>query len=167
MPIKHAHCSYCGRRFADKQAWPRRCAACGETSFQNPVPVAVALVPVQDGLLVIRRGIEPHRGKLALPGGYVDWGETWQQACVREVHEETGLLLSSAEAITERRVLSALPGLLLIFGEARPSAVPPLSPFSPTDETTERLVVKEPIELAFPLHTEVMREWFLSRKAKG
>ena len=140
----------------------RRCTGCTQTSFINPVPVAVALVPVERGLLLIRRGIEPHTGKLALPGGYVDWGETWQQACAREVREETGLSIPNPDAFRQRQVMSALPGLLLIFGEISKKEVPPLPPFAPTDETTERLVANEPIELAFPLHTQVMRDWFLS-----
>ena len=162
MKAKHAHCSYCGHRFADAQPWPRQCKGCGETSFINPVPVAVMLVPVGGGLLVIRRGIEPHRGKLALPGGYVDWGETWQQAGAREVREETGLHIQS-DTIVQRRIMSALPGLLLIFGKAAPLDGKDLPSFAITDETTERLIIREPIELAFPLHTQVMREWFASR----
>lgn len=163
MKAKHAHCSYCGSRYVDNQPWPRLCKGCGETSFINPAPVAVILLPVDDGLLLIRRGIEPHRGKLALPGGYVDWGETWQQAGAREVREETGIIISPDE-LRQRAVHSALPGLVLIFGEALPRKSHSLPPFDITDETTERLVISEPIELAFPLHNDVARDWFLSQR---
>jgi len=38
------------------------------------------LIPVHDGLLFVRRGIEPRKGKLALPGGFINLGETWQEA---------------------------------------------------------------------------------------
>lgn len=40
-------------------------------SFSNPVPVAVAIVPFDGKLIGIRRGIEPRKGQVALPGGYI------------------------------------------------------------------------------------------------
>lgn len=165
MPIKHSHCSYCGHRFAHGQPWPRRCSGCNQLSFLNPIPVVVTLIPVDRGLMVIRRGVEPHRGELALPGGYLDWGETWQQACAREVREETGLVLP-ADTFRELRVHSALPGLTLIFAEARPVPLESLPAFAPTDETTERSIIRAPIPLAFDLHTQVAREWFQSQPSR-
>ena len=42
-------------------------------------------------VILIRRGSKPFKGWYALPGGFVDIGETTEQACVREVKEETGL----------------------------------------------------------------------------
>lgn len=42
-------------------------------------------------LLVIQRGWPPHKGKLALPGGHVDKGETSRAAAARELKEETGV----------------------------------------------------------------------------
>jgi 8-oxo-dGTP diphosphatase len=42
-------------------------------------------------VLLIERGHDPYAGHLALPGGYVETGETFQQAAVRELAEETGV----------------------------------------------------------------------------
>lgn len=42
-------------------------------------------------VLLIRRGNEPYKGRLALPGGFVDVGETIENACRRELLEETGI----------------------------------------------------------------------------
>src|SRR2546422_4333136 len=54
--------------------------------------VAVDGIVLQDGKLVAgRRKNEPYRGTPALPGGFVELGETTAEAVVREVREETGL----------------------------------------------------------------------------
>ncbi|MBN1332577.1 MAG: NUDIX domain-containing protein [Synergistales bacterium] len=46
-----------------------------------------------DSILLIRRGTEPYKGHLTIPGGKKEKGETPLQACLREVLEETGLSL--------------------------------------------------------------------------
>ncbi len=163
MFTQHSHCSYCGQPFEADQAWPRQCAACGNTSFVNPLPVAVVLLPVDDGLLLVRRNIEPRTGWLALPGGYINLGESWQAAGAREVLEETGLVIDPDE-IREFRVKSAPNGgTLVIFGLARPRRAQDLPPFEPNDETQEVCIVTQAQELAFSTHTETMREYFEQR----
>ena len=47
-----------------------------------------------DGLLVIRRNMAPHIGRLALPGGYIEFHETWQAGAARELYEEAGIRIS-------------------------------------------------------------------------
>lgn len=156
---KNSHCSYCGARFDPAAPWPRRCASCGNTSYLNPLPVAVVLLPVDDGLLAIRRAIPPV-GKLALPGGFIDAGESWQHAAARELREETGFEIDPG-TLREARVLSAPDGTLLVFGLAPPLASATLPPFTPSAETSECVVLRAPDgEMAFPLHAQVVREYF-------
>jgi 8-oxo-dGTP pyrophosphatase MutT (NUDIX family) len=156
---KNAHCSWCGGRFADAQPWPRTCAGCGEVSYLNPLPVAVLLLPVGEGLLGVRRAVPPGVGKLALPGGFIEHGESWQDACARELHEETGLAIDAGE-LRLLTVRSAPEGYLLVFGLAPRRSPAELPPFAPTPEVSECVVLKGPEELAFPLHTEVVRGYF-------
>lgn len=50
-----------------------------------------AIILIDRKLVLVRRGNEPFKGKYALPGGFVEFGETTEQAVEREVLEETGL----------------------------------------------------------------------------
>ncbi|MHA2037089.1 MAG: NUDIX domain-containing protein [Promethearchaeota archaeon] len=52
---------------------------------------AVILLNNKQDLVLIRRKYIPFKGKLALPGGFVDVGETVEQACIREAREETNI----------------------------------------------------------------------------
>jgi ADP-ribose pyrophosphatase YjhB (NUDIX family) len=164
MLKRHSHCSYCGAAYAEGLPWPRTCAACGNTSYLNPTPVAVVLLPVDDGLLLVRRAIPPHVGKLALPGGYVNLGETWQEAGAREVLEETGVVIDPRE-IRDFRVLSAPEGMVLIFGLARPRALAELPPLQASDEASECIIGRADAEIAFELHRQVVEEFFSARVA--
>jgi ADP-ribose pyrophosphatase YjhB (NUDIX family) len=156
---KNAHCSYCGSAFEADQPWPRRCAACGNTSYMNPTPVAVVLLPVDGGLLMVRRSIPPHVGKLALPGGYINLGETWQEAGARELLEETGISIDPQE-LRDVRVLSAPEGMVLIFCLARPRSLAELPSFQLTAEVSECIVGGPAEEIAFELHRQVAQEFF-------
>jgi ADP-ribose pyrophosphatase YjhB (NUDIX family) len=63
------------------------------------VPCAGAVV-VHDGLLLlVRRGRAPGRGQWSVPGGRVEAGETVEEACEREVLEETGLVVRSGRLL--------------------------------------------------------------------
>jgi ADP-ribose pyrophosphatase YjhB (NUDIX family) len=160
MPDRYAHCTFCGARFVPQQPWPRRCGACGETSYLNPKPVAVAVQPVGGGLLVVRRGIPPARDKLALPGGFVEVAETWQQAASRELREEAGLE-TDPETVRLYDTISAPDGTLLIFGLFPAlSTEDDLPPLPPNDEALGREVLHAPRELGFELHTRVADRYF-------
>ncbi|GAA1935189.1 NUDIX domain-containing protein [Streptomyces sodiiphilus] len=166
-PAADSHCSFCGFRFPPGAGWPRTCERCGRTSYRNPLPVAVALLPVGTGngpaaLTVVRRTIQPGRGLLALPGGFIDHGETWQEAVVRELAEETGITAQAAD-VRQADVLSSRGGHLLVFGllPERPAGELPAP--RPTDETEGWELLRAPRELAFPLHTDAARRWFEGR----
>jgi ADP-ribose pyrophosphatase YjhB (NUDIX family) len=174
LHTRHSHCSYCGTPFDPAQPWPRTCAHCGSTTYLNPIPVAIVLIPVEvgmqasksvpgvlapdfvPGVLAVRRAISPGLGKLALPGGFIDLGERWQEAAAREVLEETGLVLDPQE-VSILRVESAPDGTLILVAQAHPRSLQDLPPFTPNSECSERVVLTAPQEMAFPLHEQVVR----------
>lgn len=162
MPSKNSHCSYCGAKFPEQEPWPRRCSSCGNTSFLNPLPVAVLLLPIDDGALTVRRAIPPHVGALALPGGFINVGESWQRAAARELEEETGIRCDPS-LIEPFSVKSAPDGTILIFGIAPAKTAQSLPPFTPNDEVSECVVIRQPAQLAFPLHSEALDEFFRRR----
>ncbi|WP_030552036.1 NUDIX domain-containing protein [Streptomyces exfoliatus] len=159
-----SHCAGCGAAHPADAGWPRTCRSCGHTAYRNPLPVAVALLPVTDaaagtGLVVITRTIEPARGGVALPGGFIDHGEDWRAAVARELREETGIT-ATAEEVRLADAMSSPGGHLLLFGLLPPRPATALPVSVPTDETSGHHVLHAPVELAFPLHTEAVRKWF-------
>jgi ADP-ribose pyrophosphatase len=69
----------------------RTCKKCDFVHFYDPVVAAVVFAVQDHRLLMIRRAINPEKGKWALPAGYIDYDEEPHEAAAREVREETGL----------------------------------------------------------------------------
>ncbi len=158
--MQHTHCSYCGQVFALVHDFPRTCTHCQQVTYINPIPVAVVLLPVDEGLLVLQRGIPPQVGKWALPGGYIDFGETWQQGCARELYEETGISLL-AEDFDLFDVYSPPDGRLVLIFEIAPAiSAANLPPFVANEEVLDWKIIKEFEPLAFPLHTLAAERFF-------
>lgn len=73
-----------------------KCNDCSFNYFANSsAAVAVLLFNEKRELLFTRRSIEPHFGKLDLPGGFIEPMETGEQAAIREIQEELGISIHS------------------------------------------------------------------------
>ena len=96
------HCPSCGSiEFQKYHENGKKCRACGYTLFSNPASAAAAfLLNERNEFLGILREREPRKGTWALPGGFVDRGETLEAAAIREAREEVGLDIENLAYLT-------------------------------------------------------------------
>lgn len=89
-------CPQCGGVLSKrllKPGEPERlvCRACGFVFYIDPKLATIAIVPLDGGVVMVRRAIDPGYGLWVVPGGFVDVGEPVEEAVVRETLEETHL----------------------------------------------------------------------------
>jgi ADP-ribose pyrophosphatase YjhB (NUDIX family) len=115
-------CMQCGQRLttAIPEGDTRRrmvCMDCGFIHYINPRPVAGTIPVREDGKILLgRRDIEPRRGFWVFPGGYMDVGETAEQAATRETLEEVHLDVQNLQLIGVFTRVE--PGVVVIVYEA-------------------------------------------------
>ncbi len=85
-------CPRCGQPATVTFPRSLACPACGYLAYYNPKPVA-AVIPVDDQgrVILLRRGFDPRRGCWTFPGGFVELGESVEDAVGRETAEELGI----------------------------------------------------------------------------
>jgi 8-oxo-dGTP diphosphatase len=95
----YRHCPRCGaglesRRLKDGEAPRLVCTACAFVFYLDPKVAACSIFLVDGGIVLLKRAIEPQKGKWVFPGGFVDRGESVQDAAIRETLEEVNLRVS-------------------------------------------------------------------------
>lgn len=95
MPgVQYKFCPLCATPLEEQYKYQqirRVCPSCRFVQFHDPKVAVIALVTWGERILLIKRGVDPERGKWALPGGYMDAGELPEEAVQRELLEEVGL----------------------------------------------------------------------------
>lgn len=117
------YCMHCGQRLttAVPEGDTRRrmvCLDCGFIHYVNPRPVAGTLPVREDGhILLLRRAIEPRRGAWVFPGGFMDVGESAEEAAARETREEVNIAVADLQLLGVYTRVE--PGVVVIVYEAR------------------------------------------------
>lgn len=88
------YCSNCGEKniFGPIEGKNRfYCNFCKTIHYENPKPTATLICVNENKLLLVKRAVEPAKGKWGLPGGFIELGETPNEGAIRELKEETNL----------------------------------------------------------------------------
>lgn len=95
------YCPVCGSlHFNVNNEKSKKCADCGFVYYLNPSAATAAFIENEQGeLLVCRRGKEPVKGTLDLPGGFTDMEETCAETIAREIKEELNLSVDHSEIL--------------------------------------------------------------------
>jgi hydroxymethylpyrimidine/phosphomethylpyrimidine kinase len=143
-----AFCAVCGDSLVREPGGGGHlhCGSCGSVHYRNPLPAATLLVMSEGKLMLVERAVEPGRGLLSLPGGFMETGETPLECGARELLEETGLILREAKLFALESDETVYGGIMLAAYEVtawsgtpvpgddasaivwvEPGAVPPLA----------------------------------------
>ena len=92
------YCPRCGKPATNVGQHPFDCPHCEFVFFFNPVTAVGGIITDDEGkVLLLRRARDPGKGKYGMPGGFVDAGESVDQALRREVQEEVNLEVTSID----------------------------------------------------------------------
>jgi 8-oxo-dGTP diphosphatase len=97
------YCPYCATPLEVQEIYRQArpaCPKCRFVHFLDPKVAVIGLVTKADRVLLIRRAVDPAKGKWALPGGYMDAGEMPETALQRELREEVGLEVTVGALLT-------------------------------------------------------------------
>jgi 8-oxo-dGTP diphosphatase len=164
-PASIRHCPLCGGALGRTAVPPDHreqavCAACGFVFYLNPKVVAGTIPEEHGRVLLTRRSINPGRGLWTFPGGFVDFGESVEDAAVRETFEETGLKVD----LTGLHNVYSYPGAPVII-VYRAKVIGGTLTMCEENDCLE-WVAPEAIDwdtLAFPSTREALREWVAAR----
>ena len=163
MDSNHRYCLRCAgelRLREIKAGDPKRlvCDRCEYIHYLDP-KVSACTILIQDGkLALLKRAIEPGLGKWVFPGGFVDRGETLEQAAIREAKEEAGVDVS-LKGLIGAYSYQGSPVVIIVY-----AATIETGELRPLDEMLDlKLCAREEIpwnDLAFPSTADAIRDFY-------
>jgi len=120
-PFAWNYCPICGNELLirhDGQGDYPYCRQCKRFFYLNPIPATCCFVARGDQLLFVKRAVEPCLGQWGFPGGFIELGETAEEAVLRELEEETGLQGHGTRLIGVSTGPSKLSGSVMVLGYA-------------------------------------------------
>lgn len=166
MDLDYTYCPYCGTELDERYVFGsvrKVCRTCNFVQFHDPKVAVIGLVTSGRHVLLVRRGVEPAKGKWALPGGYMDAGEMPEKALTRELEEEVGLQLDAG------RLLGIYPfaktsriagGIVIAYHVELPSkSLPTVRHFDDVDEAGWFEANELPECVAFESSRQLLRRW--------
>jgi ADP-ribose pyrophosphatase YjhB (NUDIX family) len=138
------------------------CSACNFVYYVDPKVVACGIVELDNRIVLLRRSIQPQKGKWVMPGGYVDRGEAVQAAAIRETEEECGLKSRITRLLGVYSYSGYVPVIIVYVTEYISGNL------ISGDETLEaKLFLEAEIpweELAFRSTTDALKDYYLLKK---
>ncbi|MCF8055313.1 MAG: NUDIX hydrolase [Desulfocapsa sp.] len=142
------HCPYCKKEIR---------------IYRNPVPTVDIIIEIGEAIVLIKRKNPPHGW--ALPGGFVDYGESYETAALREAKEETGLAVENLQQFRtysdpDRDPRQHTASTIFI-------AQADAQPIAGDDAAEAKLFTEETLpELAFD-HDRIISDYFIFKEKKG
>lgn len=170
MPhLTFTYCPRCATALIEKEMHTIRrlfCPGCQYIYYPQPKLVALVVIEHEEKLLLLKRNIEPARGLWNFCGGYIELGETVQEAVIREAKEEANIDIqldrligiyggeegSNVVAAFHAQLLSDQVSHLAV----QPEEASELAFFAWEDLPT----------LAFPVHYQILRDWKKLKQAE-
>lgn len=154
------YCFRCGTalvaRLQEDRSRPT-CPACGFIVYLDPKVAVAVLVGDGDSVLLGRRAIDPGSGLWSFPAGYVNRGEVLEDAAIREVFEELGIVVRLTGLVGVYSE-SGEPVVLVVYSGEVVSGEPKADGHEVTEVHNFRLDALPP-DLAFPHDRQVLLDW--------
>ena len=162
------YCSQCGNeveiKIPDGDNMPRHvCCHCDTIHYQNPKLVVGSLPVWENQILLCKRAIEPCYGLWTLPAGFMENGETLEQAALRESREEANANLELENIYT----IISLPEINQVYVLYRAELLD-LEFYAGTESLDVKLFSEEEIpwdKLAFKTIHKTLKHFFEDRKS--
>ncbi len=167
MNAEVSYCERCGTalvaRFQEDRDRPT-CPSCGFIHYLDPKVAVAVVLSYEGGVVLGRRNINPGKGRWSFPAGYVNRGEVLEEAAVREVAEEMGVIarLTGLVGVYSER---DEPVVVVVYGAEVESGTP--RPDGNELSEVGRYAPGALPELAFPHDVRILDDWRRRESARG